>query len=144
MPDYLLDTGILIRHLRQNPGYQSLLERLAQDGIICITSLTRTEIIRAMRDRERKSTYSLLDSLDTLSLDKETADLAGELIRTLRKNGITLHLPDAVIAATAMLNRFDLITTNPKDFLMPELTVWQADEQGNINPKLHVPYSPGL
>jgi len=133
MPDYLLDTGILIRHLRHSLGYQSLLERLSQDGTICIASLTRTEIIRAMKDRERKSTFSLLDSLDTLSLDKETADLAGELIRTLRKNGITLHLADAAIAATAILHKFDLITTNPKDFTMPELTVWQADEQGNLN-----------
>jgi predicted nucleic acid-binding protein len=40
MADYLLDTGILIRHLRNRPGYRELMYRLAQEGRLYIASFT--------------------------------------------------------------------------------------------------------
>ncbi len=46
MADYLLDTGILIRHLRNRPGYRELLHPLAQEGQLIIASLTRLEVIQ--------------------------------------------------------------------------------------------------
>jgi predicted nucleic acid-binding protein len=133
MADYLLDTGILIRHLRRRPGYRELVSRLAAEGDLYIASFTRLEVIRGMRDHEREATFALLDALLTVSLDVATADLAGEMIRAWRSQGVTLSGPDAVIAASALRCEAALVTTNPRHFPMPELTVWQADEEGNLS-----------
>jgi predicted nucleic acid-binding protein len=130
MADYLLDTGILIRHLRNRPGYRELMYRLAQEGRLYIASFTRLEIVRGMRDHEREATFALLDALRTHPLDAPTADLAGEMIRTWQRKGITLSGPDAVIAASAIRCGAVLVTTNPRHFPMRELTVMGVDEEG--------------
>jgi predicted nucleic acid-binding protein len=130
MADYLLDTGILIRHLRNRPGYRELMYRLAQEGRLYIASFTRLEIVRGMRDHEREATFALLDALRTHPLDAPTADLAGEMIRAWQRKGITLSGPDAVIAASAIRCGAVLVTTNPRHFPMAELTVMGVDEEG--------------
>jgi predicted nucleic acid-binding protein len=130
MADYLLDTGILIRHLRNRPGYRELMYRLAQEGRLYIASFTRLEIVRGMRDHEREATFALLDALRTHPLDAPTADLAGEMIRAWQRKGITLSGPDAVIAASAIRCGAVLVTTNPHHFPMRELTVMGVDEEG--------------
>ncbi|MGQ9628199.1 MAG: PIN domain-containing protein [Anaerolineae bacterium] len=134
MPDYLLDTGILIRHFRNLPGYRALLQNLAEEGELFIASFSRVEVIRGMREHERQATFFLLDSLLTHPLDRESADLAGEMIRTWQKRGFTLSGPDAVIAASALRCRAALVTTNPAHFPMEELTLLAADEEGNLHP----------
>ena len=103
MADHLLDTGILIRHLRNRPGYRELVGRLADEGQLYIASFTRLEVVRGMRDHEREATFALLDALRTHPLDAKTADQAGEMIRTWRQKGITISGPDAVVAASALL-----------------------------------------
>jgi len=130
MADYLLDTGILIRHLRNRPGYRELMYRLAQEGRLYIASFTRLEIVRGMWDHEREATFALLDALRTHPLDAPTADLAGEMIRAWQRKGITLSGPDAVIAASAIRCGAVLVTTNPRHFPMRELTVMGVDEEG--------------
>ncbi len=130
MTDYLLDTGILIRHLRNRPGYRELMYRLAQEGRLYIASFTRLEIVRGMRDHEREATFALLDALRTHPLDAPTADLAGEMIRAWQRKGIALSGPDAVIAASAIRCGAVLVTTNPRHFPMAELTVMGVDEEG--------------
>jgi predicted nucleic acid-binding protein len=132
MPDYLLDTGILIRHLRNMRGYPELIDQLTDDADVYISVITRLEVVRGMRDRERDATFLLLDSFETISMTGEIADLAGELIRTGRGRGETLGEADAVIAASALHNNLALVTTNAKHFPMPELIVLQADEEGNL------------
>ena len=64
MPAYVLDTGVLIRHLRNRPGYRELLRRLNQEGDLYISAFTRVEVLRGMREHERKRTFALLDSME--------------------------------------------------------------------------------
>lgn len=130
MPDFVLDTGILIRHLRQRRGFTVLLERLAHEGELIIASFTRLEIIRGMRDHERERTMLLLDSLVTHPLDVPTADLAGELLRRQLARGKTIAGPDAVIGATAVVRNAALATTNPAHFPFEGVRVYSVDEQG--------------
>jgi predicted nucleic acid-binding protein len=134
MSDYLLDSGILIRHLRDQRGYPELVNQLTDKADVYISAMTRLEVVRGMRDRERVDTFDLMDSLETISMTGELADLAGELIRLWRKRGVTLGDADAIIAATALQHGLALVTTNPKHFPMPELVIFQADEQGNLSP----------
>jgi len=134
MTDYQLDSGILILHLRRQPGYLELIDSLANEGELYISVISRFETVRGMRDREKQPTFSLLDSLETIDVTSEIADQAGELVRSWKTRGMTFDDADALIAASALQNELTLVTTNPKHFPMPELTVLQADEQGNLNP----------
>jgi predicted nucleic acid-binding protein len=133
MTDYLLDSGILILHLRKQPGYLDLMDILASEGELYVSAITRFEIVRGMRDREKKTTFALLDSMKTIDVTHEVADQAGELVRSWKSRGKSFDDADALIAASALQNGLCLVTTNPKHFPMPEVTVMQADEQGNLS-----------
>ena len=132
MPAYLLDTGILIRHLRNRPGYPELIRRLNQAGDIYISAFTRVEVLRGMREHERERTIALLDSFYTHAIDGTTADQAGEWLRAWQARGVVLGGPDAVIAASALQVGAALVTTNARHFSMTELMVFAADENGQI------------
>ena len=132
--DYLFDSGVLILHLRNQSGYPELTNRLADEADVHISTMTRFEIVRGMNDRERAVTFTLLNSLETLDVTSQIADQAGELIRSWKPRGVTLGDADALIAATAFQHGLILVTTNPKHFPMPEVTVLQADEQGSLTP----------
>ncbi len=130
MPGFVLDTGILIRHLRDRPGFKALLKRLAEEGDLIIASFTRLEIVRGMKDHERDRTFLLLNSLVTHPLDAATADRAGMLIRAELAHRRTVAGPDAVIAATALMAGATLVTTNPRHFSFPGSKVHGVGEQG--------------
>ena len=132
MSNYLLDTNILIHFFRKTTGFLDSLASLAQDDVLYISVMTRLEIIRGMQGREHDVTFHLLDSFETLDVTVEIANNAGELIRAWRKRGVILEDTDAIIAATALRHGLALLTTTAKHFPMPDLIVFQADEQGNI------------
>jgi predicted nucleic acid-binding protein len=132
MPAYMLDSGILIRCLRNRPGYSSLLQKLGQDNDLYISAFTRIEVLRGMREHERERTFALLNGFFTYPLDQETADQTAELLRVWQARGLTLSGPDAVIAASALQAGATLVTTNPRHFPMPELSVLGADEEGRL------------
>jgi len=132
--DHILDTNVLIRYLRKMSGYKDLLLETNRKGWVYISAMTRLEIVRGMLEREREDTFDLLDSLETIHITSEIADSAGEMIRSWRGRGVILSDTDALIAASALQHELALVTTNPKHFPMPELTILRADEQGNISP----------
>jgi tRNA(fMet)-specific endonuclease VapC len=130
----LLDTNILIRYLRKVPGFLDLLGQLEAGGLY-ISAMTRLEIVRGMCDRECTKTFDLLNSVETVPMTVEIADMAGEFIRSWRSRGVILGDPDAIIAASAMYHNLTLVTTNARHFPMSGLTVLQADENGVLSPR---------
>ncbi|MDK1080362.1 MAG: type II toxin-antitoxin system VapC family toxin [Anaerolineae bacterium] len=134
MNDYLFDSGILILHLRNQPGYLELTDRLADEAVVYISVISRFEIVRGMRNREKVSTFVLLNSLESLAVTNEIADHAGEMVRSWKVRGRMLDDADALIASTAIIHELSLVTTNPKHFSMPDLTVLQADAGGKLTP----------
>jgi predicted nucleic acid-binding protein len=135
MSDHLLDSGILIRHLRDQRGYPELVDRLSDEAEIYIASFTRLEVVCGMHEREREKTFGLLDSFRTVPMTGEIADLAGELIYSWCTRGVILGDADAVIAASALNNGLTLVTTNARHFPIPGLLVLQADEAGVLSPR---------
>ena len=62
-------------------------------------------------------THKLLSRFITVEMDADIADRAGDHIREARLRGVTLSVPDAIIAATAMLHGFTLVTSEFQGFL---------------------------
>jgi tRNA(fMet)-specific endonuclease VapC len=130
MATYLLDTGMVLRHLRgQRPAVQ-LLRGLAKQGRLAITSITCLEVHAGMHSEERYVTQKLLARLATINLDREIADRAGDLIATGRRSGQPISVPDAIIAATAIGHRLTLVKLNKGDFLhITGLSLYPIDAQ---------------
>ena len=127
MADYLLDSNILILHLRERPEITALLTQWGTEGALYISVATRTEIVAGMRPHEKERTLELLDSLENLPVDEAIADRAGRLIYRYARQGVQLSFADALIAATALEHDLTLATTNPKHFPMPELRLHPLD-----------------
>ena len=123
MADYLLDTDVLILHLRNHPELTARLATWTETSMFYVSVVTRTEILAGMHSREEARTLELLDSLMSLAVDEVIADRAGRLIYQYGRQGVQLSFPDALIAATALQHDLTLVTTNAKHFPIPELRI---------------------
>ena len=121
MADFLLDSDVVIWHLRGHAAVVDLVLALARKGRIGLSAITRAEVLLGMREPERVLTFLFLDSCETLPVMAATADRAGEIFRGFRSQGITLSLPDTLIGATALLASIPLYTCNPRHYPMADL-----------------------
>lgn len=121
MAEFLLDSDLVIWHLRGHASVVELVLSLARKGRLALSAIARAEVLVGMREPERELTLLFLDSCETLSVTAATADRAGEIIRDFRARGVTISLPDALIGATALLSSIPLYTCNPKHYPMPDL-----------------------
>ena len=112
MANYLLDTGVIVRHLRGERRVVQLLRGLGGLGRLSVSAITRLEVRAGMHPDERLATQKLLSRFLTYDLDRDIADRAGELIRFGRASNASLSVPDAIIAATAIHNHLTLVTYN--------------------------------
>lgn len=116
MANYLLDTGIVIRHLRGQRRIVQLLRGFGALGRLSIATVTRLEVHAGMSPEEQYATQKLLSRFLTLDMDRDIADRAGDQVRENSLRGRVLSIPDAIIAATAIGHGLTLITLNREDF----------------------------
>ena len=116
MANYLLDSGLVIRHLRGQRRTVRLLRGLGGLGRLAISAVTRLEVHAGLVTGEEYATQKLLSRFTTYNLDRETADRAGEYIRIGRSKGGALSVPDSIIAATAVSHNLTLVTLNRAHF----------------------------
>lgn len=122
MTRYLLDTSVLIWHLRGDRSVEGyLLELLARGHRLGTSCVCITEIVRGLAPRERKQAFALLDRLDFLPTTREAARRAGEYQATFKQRGQTIHTPDALIAGTARAHGAIVVTENESDFPMKDI-----------------------
>jgi predicted nucleic acid-binding protein len=126
---YLLDTGLVLRHLRGQRRSVQFLRSLGALGRLSIATVTRLEVHAGMRPEERCATQKLLSGMATYDMDRETADRAGDLIAASRSAGETLSVPDAIIAATAIQHNLSLVTLNKAHFAhLSGLSLYPLDD----------------
>lgn len=121
MADWLLDSDVVIWHLRGDESVVRRVVALSRQGRIGLSVITRAEVIQGMREPEREGTFEFLDACQTLPVDQAVADRAGETVRSQRTQGVTIDLADALIGATALEAEIPLYTCNPRHFPMPDL-----------------------
>lgn len=120
---FLIDTNILIDHLRGKPTATYFLRSLIIDEAKLVCSIiTRIELLAGMRSGEDNKIKSLLQMFEEAPVDHSTADIAGEyMLNYMKSHGLTTA--DAIIAATAKNLGCTLYTLNVKHFPMKDIKV---------------------
>jgi predicted nucleic acid-binding protein len=100
--ELLVDTDVCIDHLEG-------VRRLPRRGRPGYSVITRAELL-AGRPEHEPAVRRLLAGMDELVVDRRVADRAGEIRR------LGVRMPDALIAATALVHQLTLVTRNVGDF----------------------------
>jgi hypothetical protein len=125
----LLDTCVLIAHLRNIPGVKALLERFREQMFFAISTITLVDVWQGAKPAETEQTRLLLQGLDTVPVDSVLAEKAGQLAYQLRIKGYPCDLADAVIGATAINMNAPVLTTNIEHFeAFPGLDIWDLKD----------------
>ena len=114
----VLDTNVIIDHLRQPPKKSKLiklLEKYPQENFaVSVISIQELYEGKSTLDAQKENfLLSTINSLEILAYTFEVARLAGTIARNLDR---PIDLADAAIAATTILNAGELFTLNKKDF----------------------------
>lgn len=110
---YLVDSNVLIDYVAERFTRDQLkFLDVVFDNAILISIITKIEILsyNSAEDEEAKM-IQFLDSSDIIAL---TEDVVTKTI--LIRKSIKIKTPDAIIAATALVNDHTLITNNTSDF----------------------------
>ncbi len=124
MSTYLLDTSVIVDAINNKRNRNRALIGLATQGhTLACCPVNVAEVYAGLRPKEEQKTAALLRSLQLFPITYPVAELAGLLKRDYARRGLTLTIPDTLIAAVAIHNHLSLITDNVKDFPMPELSL---------------------
>ncbi len=109
---YLLDTNIIIYFLQGRlTTNSSLLLNLLIDGNNKISFVTKIELLSHDEPDPEEAANRFLSNSIVFGVDES---IIAKTILIRKENKI--KLPDAIIAATAIVNNLTLITRNEKDF----------------------------
>ena len=121
MSRFLLDSDIIIWHLRGRPEVTQMLRDLQRAGLPACSALSVLEVQLGVKKGEEEKTERFLGSLKVFDVNREIATIAARLIRDCKPKGITLDLPDAVIAGTCIRHELTLVTYNTKHYPIADL-----------------------
>lgn len=116
----LVDTDVLIAHLRGLPEAQSWLREARLQAPLAVSAITVAELTGGMRTGERRDAWRLLSALTILPVTATIARSAGELRRAYRRSHSGIGITDYLIAATAQHHGAVLATLNVRHFPMIE------------------------
>ena len=116
MSRFLLDSDVIIWHLRGRKEVTEMLRDLQKFGVPACSALSVLEVQLGVKKGEEEKTDLFLRSLRILDVNIGIANKAAHLILEHKLKGITLDLPDAVIAGTCILHDLILVTYNTKHY----------------------------
>ncbi len=118
----LVDTDVLIAHLRGRGEARGWLHEARTRGPLSVSVVSIAELTGGMRSAERREVWGLLSALRAEPVTELIARRAGELMRTYRRSHSGVGIAGYLIAATAEHHGAELATLNVRHFPMfPDL-----------------------
>jgi len=122
MSKYLLDSDIIIWHLRGRKEVTDMLKDLQRSGLPACSAISVLEVQLGVKTKdEEEKTNLFLESLRVLDVNMDIARIAAQLIRQYKAKGVTMEIPDSLIASTCILHDLILVTYNRRHYPIPEL-----------------------
>jgi len=118
----IIDTNIIIDHLRKKNKKDSLLIKMFQQYLkdeLAISVITIQELFEGkstLDPQKEKALLEILSLFQILPYSSEVAELSGKIAR----DSGPIEFADAAIAATTIINNSQLLTLNKKDFIKIE------------------------
>jgi predicted nucleic acid-binding protein len=122
MSKYLLDSDIIIWHLRGRIEITEMLKDLQRSGLPACSAISILEVQLGVKTKDEEGkTDRFLESLKVFDVNMDIAKMAARLIREYKAKGVTIDIPDSIIASTCILNDMILVTYNRKHYPISEL-----------------------
>lgn len=127
---YLFDSDILMDFFKKKEYAIQLIKDLTNKKSKLVISALSVAELRSGWTKEQAEHLlpKLYDLAEVFMVDKAIAELAGQFRQEYKIRGITLPVVDTLIAATAILERCQLVTRNKKDYPMPEVKLYPIGE----------------
>jgi tRNA(fMet)-specific endonuclease VapC len=117
----LADTDVLIDYLNDISPMSDLVRKQIASDNLQTTAISCFELLSgAGMGRRGSAARALVESLTSLSLNREAASRAADLSVELASRGITVPMADSLIAGIALSNDLPLLTRNQKHFGLVE------------------------
>jgi len=115
---YLVDSDILVAHLRGVEAARDWLRTARGSGPLAVSAVSVTEITSEMRSAERREVWQLLGSFRVEPVTGPAAGRAGEFMRKYRRSHTGIGIADYLIAGTTDVRGLQLATLNVRHFPM--------------------------
>ena len=112
----LIDTSLLIDHLRKQRKDQTLFYRVTFEHECLISAITEFEFRVGSTPKNHQFIEEVLQDLPVLPFDSACVQVASDLYQELKGHNQLLALPDMFIAATAIVHQLPLLTFNRAHF----------------------------
>ena len=121
----LVDTNIFIEYYKNNTSICEILKHIDPQEIVVSDVVCAELYFGARNKQELADIVSDMEKLTVLTIFPKISKLAVELVKQYCLSH-KLKLPDAQIAATALLYNAELFTLNKKDFVyIPNLKFYE-------------------
>jgi predicted nucleic acid-binding protein len=122
MSKYLLDSDTIIWHLRGRKEITEMLKDLQRSGLPACSTISVLEVQLGVKTKDEEGkTNRFFESLKVFDVDRDIAKIAAQLIREYKAKGVTMDIPDSIIASTCILHDLILVTYNRKHYPISEL-----------------------
>lgn len=112
----IVDTSILIDHLRGGTKWETFIEEVDHSVELLLPTIVVFELFSGSSTKSSAKSQNIIDFLkqfQKIDFDETIAKLAGELFRDTKQS---LHVPDCIIAASALQTNATVLTLNEKHF----------------------------
>ena len=108
----VVDTSIWAQYYRVVDSSEALAVRqLIATGEVVMVGIVYAELLQGARDDEQsRSLKDGLDALPFVEMTKESWARSGRILAELRRMGMIIPLPDAVIASVALEHSFEIFS----------------------------------
>ncbi|MCL4425353.1 MAG: PIN domain-containing protein [Firmicutes bacterium] len=121
MSSYLLDSDAIINYLAGRKDTVRLINQLSEVALPGCSALTVIEVKVGLRPKDAHLADELFSVMRIYPVDLAVAEKAWQLMTEWKRKGFVLHLVDASIAATCIVNGLPLLSYNRKHYPMGEL-----------------------
>ena len=116
-PGIMIDTSIIIDHLRKRNKQKSILFQVVDSHLLHAPTIVEFELFAgATNAAKRQDVQRVLEPCTILPLTSEIAQHAAHLYQQLKQSNQVLEIRDLFIAATAIIHGYPLMTLNAKHF----------------------------
>lgn len=112
---YIWDTNTVIYYLQQQfpPPAEKFMDNMVNEGPPVISAITEIELLcwKYATEKDLKVLHNFIDDVLVIELEQPIKHKTADIRKTH-----SIKLPDAIIAATALVYELSLITRNVSDF----------------------------